>query len=218
MLYLGGHAITRDAMRTALARGGIRALTAVTLADAEEALAEDDAPTCVLIDDEGFGEQRAIEAVESLLKTGPDLRVAVLSASRSAVYPADVVRAGAIGYLTKESGLDELRAAIERMAQGQLVVDPFVTRSLFGLLGADNGSGGRHENGHGAAKARLHLSPVERKVMGLVAEGKANKQIGSSLGLSPLTVKNHLARIRARLGANDKAQALAIAMRAGLLD
>jgi DNA-binding CsgD family transcriptional regulator len=51
-----------------------------------------------------------------------------------------------------------------------------------------------------------------------VADGKVNKQIGAALGISPLTVKNHLARIRARLGAADKAQAVAIALRSGLLD
>ena len=215
-LYLGGHTLTREAMRAVLARAGIRASTAVSIQDAVDRVASEGPFAVALVDDDALGEKLAIEAVETLVQRDPSCPVAVLSASRSAVFPATAIQAGASGYLSKETGVEELRVAIMRIAQGQLVVDPMVTRTLFGILGpqATGASEGGSANGNGAP----HLTPVEGRVLRLVADGKVNKQIGVALGISPLTVKNHLARIRARLGAGDKAQAVAIALRAGLLD
>jgi DNA-binding NarL/FixJ family response regulator len=218
-LYLGGHTLTREAMRAVLARGGIRAVTAVSIQDAVDLVGSEGPFQVALVDDDALGEARALEAVETLLAKDATCPVAVLSASRSPVFPADVVRAGASGYLSKESGVDELRRAIIHVAAGQVVVDPMVTRTLLGLLGPGGVAGdGDHSNGRANGNGGPHLSAVERRVMHLVAEGKVNKQIGAALGISPLTVKNHLTRIRGRLGAGDKAQAVAIALRAGLLE
>jgi DNA-binding NarL/FixJ family response regulator len=212
-LYVGGHALTRDVMRMALAPGGIRMSTAVSIPDALERIESEGPFQVALVDDDGLGERLAIEAVETLQKQA-GCRVVVLSASRSPVFPADAVRAGASGYLSKEIGAEELRHAILRIAEGHMVLDPMVTRTLLGILGPD----GAEPSTNGSSAEGPHLTPVERRVLVLVADGKVNKQIGASLGLSPLTVKNHLARIRARLGAGDKAQAVAIALRAGLMD
>jgi DNA-binding NarL/FixJ family response regulator len=200
-------------MRTALAHGGIRLSIAVSIPDALERIESEGPFQVALVDDDGLGERLALEAIETLV-TLDACPVAVISASRSPVFPADAVRAGASGYLSKETGLEELRQAIQRISEGLVVVDPMVTRTLLGILGPR----GVAEPTNGSSPPGPHLTPVERRVLVLVAEGKVNKQIGASLGLSPLTVKNHLARIRARLGAGDKAQAVAIALRSGLLD
>ncbi len=212
-LYVGGHTLSRDAMRTALAHGGIRLSTAVSIPDALERIESEGPFQVALVDDDGLGERLALEAIDTLV-TLDACPVAVISASRSPVFPADAVRAGASGYLSKETGLEELSQAIQRISEGLVVVDPMVTRTLLGILGPQ----GVAESTNGSSAPGPHLTPVERRVLVLVAEGKVNKQIGASLGLSPLTVKNHLARIRARLGAGDKAQAVAIALRSGLLD
>jgi DNA-binding NarL/FixJ family response regulator len=219
-LYLGGHTLTREAMRAVLARAGIRVSAAVSIQDAVDRMDLEGPFQVALVDDDALGEALTLEAVETLAHKAPDCPVAVLSASRSPVFPADVLRAGAAGYLSKESGVDELRRAIARIAQGQVVVDPMVTRTLLGLLGplAITPANGSTTGSNGHEPKVPHLSGIERRVLTLVAEGKVNKQIGAALGLSPLTIKNHLARIRARLGAGDKAQAVAIAMRSGLLE
>src|SRR5688500_3663848 len=205
-LYLGGHTLTREAIRAVLARAGIRVSAAVSIQDAVDRTDLEGPFEVALVDDDALGETLALQAVETLVHKAPECPVAVLSASRSPVFPADVVRAGASGYLSKESGVDELRRAIARIAQGQVVLDPMVTRTLLGLLGplaarSGNGEGSNGSNGHEPSVP--HLSAVERRVLTLVAEGKVNKQIGAALGLSPLTIKNHLARIRVRLGAGD---------------
>ncbi|MGH2725087.1 MAG: response regulator transcription factor [Actinomycetota bacterium] len=211
ILYLGGHPLFRDAMGVALGRFGFQVAPAVSLRDALDVLREGGVEAAV-VDDDALGQAPALEAVSTLVRHHPELRVALLSASRSAVLPADAIRTGAAAYLSKDMPMAELRFAVERILKGQLVVDPVVTRTLLGIMdpAADNGA----SNG----SAKLYLTPVERKVLTLVCEGKANKQVAAAMGLSPLTVKNHIARVRARLGAADRAQAVAVAIRAGLLD
>lgn len=210
LLYLGGRPLHRDTLRVALCRFGFRVLSAVSIPEAIDRLG-DAHVTAALVDDDGLGEDLTLDAVRTVLRKQPDLKVGVLSDSRSPAFPAAVIRAGATAYLTKESPLGEFRYAVDRMLQGQLVVDPMVARALLG--GAVAGPGLGRDDG-----ARPHLTPVEARVLRLAAEGNLNKQIAHQLGLSPLTVKNHLARIRARLGATDKAHAVATALRAGLLD
>lgn len=112
-----------------------------------------------------------------------------------------------------------LREAIEALESGQIgavliVVDPAATRALLEVAGPDFG---QREADPRSGLAPLHLTAIEHRVLALVAEGKANKQVASELGLSPLTVKNHLARVRARFGAADRTQVVAVAIRAGLL-
>jgi DNA-binding NarL/FixJ family response regulator len=219
VIYLGGHALTRDAMRAALGRFGMHVIPVVSL---QEALDSIDADTdAVMVDDEGMTDEAILEAVTVCAQKQAGLKVGVVSASRSAVLPADAIRAGASAYLSKDMPLPELRFALERMLAGQLVVDPMVTRTLLSVFGgiapATNDDGHANGNGNGNGHA-AHLTPIERKVLLLASDGKANKQIAHSLNLSPLTVKNHIARIRARLGAADKAHAVAVALRNGLID
>lgn len=211
LLYLGGRRIVRDAMRVALARYGFDLVPAVSLREALDALGAEGAEGA-LVDDDGLAEADVLEAVEALTRKTRGLRVGVLSASRSPVFPADAIRAGAGAFCSRDMPLAELRYAIERMLQGHLVVDPMVTRTLLGIFREEMMTP-PSKNGFG----QLYLTGIERKVLALAAEGKVNKQIAHQLGLSPLTIKNHIARIRARLGAADKAQAVAVAIRAGLL-
>lgn len=211
VLYLGGRTVVREAMRAALSRYGFDLVPAVSVREALDML--DAKPAVVaLVDDEGFTEAEVLEAIDALTRKAARTRVGVLSASRSPVFPADAIRSGAGAFCSKDMPLAELRYAIERMLQGHLVVDPMVTRTLLGIFREEMMTPPAR-NGFG----QLYLTAIEKKVLTLAAEGKVNKQIAHALGLSPLTVKNHIARIRARLGAADKAQAVAVAIRAGLL-
>ncbi len=209
-LLLGGHPVYGEAMRLALGRFGDQIVLAASLQDAMEGLDEHEVHG-VVVDDDGLGETAALAALSALLGHDSKPKVAVLSGSPSPVFPAEAIRGGASAFLSKQMPLPELHYALVRMAQGDVVVDPAVTRSVLGLLDAPRG----HE---GNGQPQLYLSNVERRVLRLAAEGKVNKQIATELGLSPLTVKNHVARIRERLKAADKAHAVAIALRSGLLD
>ena len=204
----------RDALADALRGSDFDVSVARSVPEAHELLTAPDPAPAVLLDDDVAGEPAALEAVGAIRRAVPTTHVGVLSASTLPLYPAQLLRAGASAFLTKDTPLAELAGAVERFCDGELVVDPTVARTMFSVVG-------EHQDATStAAESRVNeirLTPTERKVMELAAEGLLVKQIAVRLGLSPLTVKNHLARIRRRLGATDKAHAVATALRAGLL-
>lgn len=214
LLYAGGRALVRDALSSALRGCGFDVCAARSVPEALELLTTPDPAPAVVLDDDVTGEVAALEAVASMLRAVPGTRVGLLSASTLPLYPSQLLRAGASAFLTKDMPLDELATAVGRFWEGELVVDPAVARTMFTVVGRqDEGLNGRADHRDG----EIRLTPTERKVMELAAEGLLVKQIAARLELSPLTVKNHLARIRRRLGATDKAHAVATALRAGLL-
>ena len=233
LLYLGGHPLLREALAAALSTRGVALRPIASIA---EALLELDVrpADAVLVDDEQLSAEETISAVAAIREAYPEVRVGVVTCLEGPELPGQVIRLGASACLSKEVSLEELASSLDRVLAGETVVDPTVTRSLFQLItgshvvrrpGQPNppplralSGGHRPDARHMLPSSRVRLTPVERRVMALVAEGKPNKQIGRALGLSPLTIKNHVARIRARLGASDKAQAMAMVLRHGLLD
>lgn len=209
-LYLGGPRLQREALRASLSRSGVRLVPVVSLQEAFDHL-DAQIPDGMLVDTEGLDEEGAAEMVTALLRKAPDLKVGAVSGTSSPGLPAALIRAGATAYLSKDTRLGEFRYALARMLEGDLVVDPFVARPLLGFLDGTMAEGS--PNGEGP-----HLTAVERRVLALAAEGKVSKQIARELGLSPLTVKNHLSRIRNRLGAFTTTQAVGIALRTGLIE
>ena len=211
LLYAGGRTLVREAVSAALREHDFDVACARSIPETLELLTSDPAPA-VLLDDEIAGEVAALEAVPMVLRAAPGTHVGVLSASTLPLYPSQLLRAGAGAFLTKETPLSELADAVGRFWEGQLVVDPAVARTMFTVV--DRPRDGAAPAGRAS---EIRLTPTERKVMELAAEGLLVKQIALRMGLSPLTVKNHLARVRRRLGATDKAHAVATALRAGLL-
>ena len=204
----------RDALCAALAERDFEVTAGRSIPEALEMLTGDAPAPAVLLDDDVSGEIAALDAVRSMLRAAPGTHVGVLSASTLPLYPAQLLRAGAAAFLTKDTPLCELADAVGRFWDGELVVDPSVARTMFSIVGSEEEP--RLKQAEPRA-SEIRLTPTERKVMELAAEGLLVKQMAARLGLSPLTVKNHLARIRRRLGATDKAHAVGIAMRAGLL-
>jgi DNA-binding NarL/FixJ family response regulator len=114
------------------------------------------------------------------------------------------VRAGAIGYLLKSAEADELRRALRAAAAGEVQLDPAAAARLV-----------REVRSPAAVET---LTERESEVMRLLARGKANKQIGRELRISEDTVKTHVSRILAKLGARSRTQAVLHAMRMGMVD
>lgn len=214
LLYAGGRALVRDALTSALGDCGFDVSVARSVPEALELLTTPDPAPAVLLDDDVAGEVAALDAVGVMLRAVPGTHVGVLSASTLPLYPAQLLRAGAGAFLTKDTPLAELADAVGRFWEGELVVDPTIARTMFTVVGNDDDKPSRRT---APRVSEIRLTPTERKVMELAAEGLLVKQIATRLGLSPLTIKNHLGRVRRRLGATDKAHAVATALRAGLL-
>ncbi len=135
-------------------------------------------------------------------------RLVVLSAADDPHAVRAAFMAGAQGYLLKSASPTVVADGVRRVLDGGVFADP----SVASLLAAGIRGGTPHsEGGTGELSAR------EIEVLKLVSDGQSNKQIGEALGLSALTVKSHLARIARKLGTGDRAEMVALAMRAGVI-
>jgi DNA-binding NarL/FixJ family response regulator len=143
-------------------------------------------------------------------------RVIVLTTFELDEYVFGALRAGASGFLLKDIEPADLIAAVRVVAEGEALLEPRVTRRLieaFVSSGAQAAAGDRGD----ADGALESLTPREREILALVARGLANAEIAALLVVSPLTVKTHLARLFAKLGARDRAQLVVAAYESGLV-
>ena len=141
--------------------------------------------------------------VNWVIGTGP---VLVLTTYDEDEWVIDAIRAGAAGYLLKDSGAQELAAAIEGTAAGRTHLDPSVAATLFSVV---------REGAPPNAEPASLLS--EREILQLLASGLTNAGIAERLGLAEGTVRNHVTSILGKLGVDDRAQATALAWRYGLV-
>jgi DNA-binding NarL/FixJ family response regulator len=125
-------------------------------------------------------------------------------------YVFEGLRAGAAGFLVKDTDAVELLRAVRVVASGDALLSPGVTRRLIAEFAA--------RSRDTKTPAGLdHLTPREREVVLLVASGLSNEEIASRLYLSPSTVKTHTTRAMTKLGARDRAQLVVFAYEAGLI-
>lgn len=132
-------------------------------------------------------------------------QVVMLSAYLDESIVDAAMMAGARAYVVKDVEAGELKRAIRSAARGQTTVDPKVVGRILSWAARL------------APRAAQTLRPAEMQILRLLAEGKSNQQIAAVTGLSPNTVKSYLREIYAKLGANSRASAAAIALRRGLV-
>ncbi|MCX5413087.1 response regulator transcription factor [Streptomyces sp. NBC_00059] len=162
---------------------------------------------------DGLTATRAISA-------DPDLagvRIVMLTTFEVDEYVVQSLRAGASGFLGKGAEPEELLNAIRVAAAGEALLSPVATKGLIATFLAQGGST-REGPDSAEYSARLDaLTGREREVLVLVAGGHSNDQIADRLVVSPLTVKTHVNRAMAKLGARDRAQLVVIAYESGLV-
>jgi DNA-binding NarL/FixJ family response regulator len=167
-------------------------------------------PDVVLMDIR-MPELDGIAAIDRLTTAGCATRVLVLTTFDLDQYVYGALRAGASGFLLKDAPPADLHTAIRVVAAGDALLSPKVTRRLIAAFTG---------NGNGRAMPTTSeldvLTDRERQVLGLVAEGLTNAEIGERLFITPGTAKVHVARLLYKLGARDRVQLVIIAHRAGL--
>lgn len=209
VLLVDDHHLFRTGLRALLRDEGFE----VADADCGEAAlrhARHFAPHVVVMD-LGLPGISGIEATRRLREAAPATRVLMLTLSDDDEQVLDAVRAGASGYLLKESSLHEIMAAIRAVAAGSCPVAPRVARVLV-----DHVRRGNHETARAAEATLRRLSERERQVLALIADGCDNAQIARSLYVSRSTVRNHVSRLLEKLGVQNRVQAAAYAVRHGL--
>ena len=175
-----------------------------TASDGEEAVAlvERLRPDIVLMDLR-MPRCDGVAATRRLRERGSATRVVVLTTYADDRSVVEALRAGARGFLTKDSGAEEIQRAIAAVARGEAAIDPAVQHHLVDAVA------GRPDLPDG-------LTPREAEVLALIAEGLSNGEIAARLVVSEATVKSHVNHLFAKTGARDRAQAVSYAYRHGL--
>jgi DNA-binding NarL/FixJ family response regulator len=156
---------------------------------------------------DGLAATRQIAADEDLA----GVKVIILTTFESDEYVYQAIRAGASGFLVKDTEPADLLQAVRVVARGDALLSPSVTRRLINDLAT------RPEPPPAAARALPGLTDREREVMALVAAGLSNDEIAARLYVSPLTAKTHVSRVMTKLGARDRAQLVVMAYESGLV-
>jgi DNA-binding NarL/FixJ family response regulator len=157
-----------------------------------------------------------VDGIEATRRIGadPDLagvKVIILTTFEEDEYVFEAIRAGASGFLVKDTEPEDLANAIRVVAGGDALLAPSVTRRLIANIAAKTGP--RSVN-----RAALDsLTEREREVLGSVGAGMSNDEIASALHMSPLTAKTHVSRAMMKLNARDRAQLVVIAYETGLV-
>ena len=151
-----------------------------------------------------------LEATRQILQRNSSLNVLILSMYSDENYIVQVLRAGARGYLPKDTAEEDLITAVRTVAKGQ----PFFSPKIAKLLLGDSMQRIRDE---GVTDSYELLTPREREVLQLIAEGKSNKVAATALFVSPTTIETHRARIMDKLDLHSTADIVLYAVRKGIV-
>lgn len=209
VLLVDDHTLVRAGIRSLIeGRVGVQIVAETDNGRDAAALVKRHAPDIVIMDI-SMRELNGIDATAQILAQAPRTRVLILSMHSAEEFVRRALRAGASGYLVKDSAPQELTLAIEALARGEIYLSSRVSRHLVTAFAADPGE---------RAESSLDtLTPRQREVLQLIAEGKSTKEIASVLDLSVKTVETHRAALMARLGIFDVAGLVVYAARNHLI-
>ena len=150
-----------------------------------------------------------VEACRQVKSTGTDTKVVMLTMHADQDVLTNAIRAGAIGYLTKDCSTREIAEAVRMAAEGDTVLSPQLARSMLEEVR-------RIDQPRTAEEDRV-VTKREEEVLQLIADGCSTPEVAASLFISQKTVKNHLASIYQKLDARDRTQAVLQAVRMGIV-
>jgi two-component system response regulator DegU len=198
--------VTRDGLRSALSTSDEVEIVGEASSGEEAVLGVKELTPDVVFMDVRMPGMSGIEATKEIRLVNPDTKVILFTIEESRTAIAEAIRAGVSGYLLKDVSAAELINAAKLAMEGKAVIHPTLTRAFI------------EEVQYVEHRPDTPLSRRESQILQKVAYGSTTKEVAHDLGISPHTVKTHLERIFEKLGANDRAQAVAIALRKGLVD
>jgi len=201
------HKVVAEALSTMLSLVEDFEVVGTTSSGSEAlALVEATDPDVILMDINLEG-LNGIEATREILKKRPESRILILSMHDDHLTVTSAVAAGAAGFLPKNVDRDELVTAINAVSQGKGFLAPDVTRPFLSRIG----------NLAEEVSARERLTDREREVLEELAQGKSTREMAEALVVAEETIKTHLTHIYQKLGVSDRVQAVALALRRGLV-
>jgi two-component system response regulator DevR len=205
ILIVEDHLLVGESLQLLLDREADLEVLAVATTGAEaRRLAEELAPDLLLVDFR-LPDATGADVARALRQRQPRLKIVFLSMVVSQVLLLDAVRAGAQGYLLKSQPASELVDSLRRAAAGEMLIPAHVLAEL--VTGQDD-----------RAQLLGRLTPRERELLNLVAQGLDNREIGRRLGIRYVTVRGHLRNLLGKLDAHSKLEAVVRASELGLID
>ena len=210
ILLADDHTVVRDGLRALLEKQPDMTVVAEA-SDGRDSirLAEEQSPDVVVMDI-GMPSLNGIEATRRILAANPRTAVVMLSMHQDESYVLRSLKAGAKGYLLKDSLRGDVIDAIRAVAQGR----SFLTRKVRLMLQEDYV---RQMESRGLEDSYDLLTDREREVLHMVAEGKSNKEVAGWLNISPTTVETHRAHILQKLGIHSVPELILYAVRKGIV-
>jgi len=206
VLLADDHRLFREGLRGILEADGMIVIGEAADGHEAVALARELRPD-VLVLDLRMGAFSGLQALRAVTASDPGIRTVVVSVSAERTDVLEALAAGARGYLLKDTAVDRLAIGVRQAAEGQIVL----SSALGGALRAHVRAGARGEDDSRA------LTPRERDVLRLMADGANNATIGQALSISSNTVKQYAASIYEKLGVGSRVQAAVHAVRVGLV-
>lgn len=213
VLLADDHTIVRQGVRLCLeAMGDI--IVVAEAQDGQEAvvLANQLRPDVAVVD-LTMPRLNGVEAIRQIKRDVPSTEVVVLSVHDSEAYVVQALRAGAAGYVLKRNAATELAAAIRAAHDGQAYLHPSIARRVI-----DDYLSRIHASEDAISEPHERLTPREREVLQLAAEGHSTRAIAGLLCLSTKTVEHHRASIMSKLGLHGQTELVKYAIRAGLVE
>jgi DNA-binding NarL/FixJ family response regulator len=210
ILLADDHTVVRDGLRALLEKQADMAVVAEA-ADGRDSvrLAEEQAPDVVVMDI-AMPNMNGIEATRRILSANPRVAVVILSMHQDESYVLRSLKAGAKGYLLKDSLRSDVIDAIRQVAQGR----SFLTKKVSRILQEDYI---RELEQRGLDDSYDLLTEREREILQLVAEGRTNKEVAGLLNVSLTTVETHRTHILQKLGLHSVPELILYAVRKGII-
>lgn len=201
VLLVDDHPVVREGLRSMLGGDDI-AVVAEAATGAEAVRAAFDVKPDVVLLDMQLPDMEGVAALRAIKQKSPHIAALVLSMHDEPALVRKALAAGAAGYLLKGATRHDLRDAIRAAHAGASVIDPALA----------------HATPEATAPTEGALTPIEHRVLALVADGLTNREISAQMRWSVATAKKYVQRILDKLGVADRTQAVARALRRGLLD
>ena len=208
LMLVDDHQMLRQGLRRSLEEEGFYVVGEASDGEQAVRLVPAAKPDVILMD-VSMPDMDGIEATRRIIQNDPDKRIVMLTMHADKDLIDAAIKAGAVGYLTKDCSTDEVIQAVRMAANGETALSPQLAKTMLSEVRKIDEKAAREED-------RL-VTKREEEVLQLIADGCSTPEVAQKLYISQKTVKNHLASIYEKLNARDRTQAVLLAVRMGIV-
>lgn len=204
ILLVDDHAMLRDGLKSFLQSQGCAVVGEASNGQEAVSLAQELRPDVAVVD-LCMPLLNGVDAAQAIRQVAPDTKTIVLTQHREDHFVVGALRAGAVGYVLKTRAAQDLLQAVREVLQGNIYLSPGISGAVVNAML------------HGDGNRKEVLTPRERQVLQLIAEGKSTKEVAVQIGVSTKTGESHRARLMEKLDIHETAGLVRYAVRHGLI-